>query len=1082
MNKKTNLKRKEPHHIIGIGASAGGMNEINLFFDHTPMDEVSYIIIQHLSPDYKSMMAELLSRHSKLKVTEAKDNMLVECNQVYLVPSDKYMTISEERLHLTDKGKKGGPHLTINKFFNSLAIARGKSAIGVVLSGTGLDGSEGVEAIKKYGGLVLASDPALTAFSDMPLNAIATGSVDYILSPQLMPQAIEYYVNNGGALLSGSFEDKEEHKIIIAIKGLIKEQLPLDFTDYKPGTISRRVKKRAAAHNFNNLSDYFDFLKKDKEEVILLAKDFLISVTSFFRDQEAFDFIQSDVIPRILEQRGPESEIKLWVAGCATGEEAYSLAIILREQLIGEYKNTVVKIFATDVDNNALIHAGKGIYNKQSTKNISPERLKTFFTKEGNQYKVKPEIRKMLIFAQHDLVQNPPYCNMDFISCRNLLIYMTPSLQKKIFLMLLFGLKKDGYLFLGSSEIPTSIITGLDTVNKKWKIYKSIGKKERVPFDAFSIPVLADLKSTTTFVSREMNLNAQNNNLSDAVNEAFMNELGYLLVCINEKNEVIKTYGDTTKYLLQKNFNRNLSDLLPKPLAIAFYAASRTALQTNKKAMVKDVNTGNKKVQLSVNLMVKPLPVKKGDPKILMVLFSDGGVSNPVLKNGLVFDEKIYHDQYIINLEEELKEVKDELQDTLEKLDASNQNMQSFNEELLSANEELQSTNEEMESINEELHTINVDYQAKNKELLELNDDLNNYFRSNINGQLFVNENLLLMKYSPGTVKHINLLDSDIGRPLTNITTNIRFENIVDDIKKVMVSGGVITKEVQANDGKWYQLMTMPYIQQIGHKMSGAIVTFFDITKLKETQLELDKTNKNLKLVNADLDNFVLAASHDLMGPMANIEMSIDVMNQLKVSDDPELNKFLEIINESVIKFKLLLKEMATIGKIEDEMMFREKIDVSDLINDISLSIKDMIDSGKAILTTDIEVPFIYFSKKNLRSILYNLINNAVKYNKSLHPTITISTRKEDGFVLLSVSDNGIGIPEKDLEKVFSLYGRLKNSNIEGQGIGLFLVKKVVDAAGGKVTVESKEGEGSRFTIYFPENLEKKTLQERKHF
>lgn len=1076
MNNTPASEPKQPHHIIAIGASAGGMNEINLFFDHTPMDEVSYIIIQHLSPDYKSMMAELLSRHSKLKVTEAKDNMQVECNQVYLVPSDKYMTISNERLHLAAKGKNGGPHLTINTFFNSLAIARGKSAIGVILSGTGSDGSEGAEAIKKHGGLVLASDPALTAFSDMPSNAIATGSVDYILSPQQMPQAIEYYVNNDGALLTGDFEDKEENKIIVAIKNLIKEQLPFDFTDYKQATISRRIKKRAASHNFNKLSDYLDFLKITKEEVEALAKEFLISVTSFFRDKEAFDFLQSDVIPHILEQTPPDGEIKIWVAGCATGEEAYSLAILLREQLTGDYQNIIVKIFATDVDTNALIQAGKGIYNKSATKTISSERLKNFFTKEGNQYKVNPEIRKMLIFAQHDLAQNPPYCNMDFISCRNLLIYLTPALQKKIFLMLLFGLKKNGYLFLGSSEIPTSIITELEIVNKKWKIYKSIGKKERVPFDTFSIPILADFKSTTASVSRDMNLNSQNNNLTELVNEAFINEVGYLLVCINEKNEVIKTYGDTTKYLLQKNFKLNLADLLPKPLAIAFYAASRTALQTNKKVVVKGINVTNKENGLSVNLMVKPLCAKKEAPKVLMILFSDGNIMNPELSESLVFDEKIYHDQFIINLEEELKEVKDKLHDTFEKLDASNQNMQSFNEELLSANEELQSTNEEMESINEELHTINVEYQAKNKELLELNDDLNNYFRSNINGQLFVNENLLLMKFSPGTVKHINLLESDIGRPITNITTNIRFETIVGDIKKVMISGGIITKEIQSTDGKWYQLMTMPYIQQIGNRMSGAIITFFDITELKETQLALDNTNKNLMLVNEDLDNFVLAASHDLLGPLGNIEMSIGVMNQLEMSDNPDLNKFLEIINNSVIKFKSLLKEMATIGKIENEMIIRELVDINELISEISLSIKDMIDSGKAVLTSDISTPYIYFSKKNLRSILYNLINNALKYNQSPHPAIAISTKKEKGYVLLSVSDNGIGIPEKDLGKVFSMYGRL-NTGIDGQGIGLFLVKKVVDAAGGKVTVESKEGKGSTFTIYFPEDLQEKIPQ-----
>lgn len=1063
------MKLKQPHHIIAIGASAGGMDEINHFFDHTPMDEVSYIIIQHLSPDFKSRMVDLLARHTSLKVKEAEDDMWVECNQVYLIPSDKFMTIHEGRLHLTDKGKKDGPHLTINTFFNSLASARGKDAIGVILSGNGSDGSEGVGAIKKHGGLVLASDPAQAEFSDMPSNAIATGAVDYILSPQLMPKAIEYYVKHNRALLPDGLEDKEEDKIVAAIIDVIKAQLPLDFTDYKQTTILRRIKRRAASHNFNKLADYLDFIKTTDDEVKALAQDFLISVTSFFRDKEAFAFIQTDVIPNIIRRIVPGDEIKFWVAGCATGEEAYSLAILLREQLTGKYKDTLVKIFATDIDTSALIFAGKGIYNEHITKDVSPERIERFFIKEGNKYKIQHEIRKMLIFAQHDLVQNPPYCNMDFISCRNLLIYMTQSLQKKIFLMLHFGLKKDGYLFLGSSENAHVIKSSLEVVNEKWKVYKNLGTKQVVRFDAFSLPALVDIKPLTHTELRDNNNNQnKNNNLTESVNEALVTELGYLLVCIDERNNVVQTYGDTTRYLLQKNFNLNLADLLPKPLAVAFFSASRTALQSNEKVVVNGIHIKNNETLLSVNLLVKPMAVKKGGRKLLLVLFSDDKTVNPLLNEAKVFDEKMYHDEYIINMEEELRELKYELHATFEKLDASNENMQSFNEELLSANEEMQSTNEEMQSVNEELHTINADYQAKNKELIELNDDLNNYFRSNINGQLFVNKDMLLMKFSPGTVKHINLNETDIGRPLSNITTNIKFETILNDIKDVMANGGVINKEIEATNGKWYQMMTMPYLRQADNKIDGAIITFNDITELKKTQLELDTTNKNLLQINADLDNFVLTASHDLLGPIGNIEMSIDVMNQLKITDDPQLRKFLEIINTSVKKFKFLLKELATIGKIENEMITRELVDINELISDISLSIKDITSSKKVVITSNISIPYIYFSKKNLRSILYNLIDNALKYNRTAHPAIIISTKKESGFVLLSVEDNGIGIPEEDYDKVFSMYGRL-DKNIEGQGIGLYLIKKIVDAAGGKVTVQSKPGKGSTFTIYFKE-------------
>ena len=444
-------------------------------------------------------------------------------------------------------------------------------------------------------------------------------------------------------------------------------------------------------------------------------------------------------------------------------------------------------------------------------------------------------------------------------------------------------------------------------VNKKWKIYKNIGEKEVIRFDAFSVPASVDIKSVASLTSGDSSHQYKKNNLSELVNEALMNELGYLLVCIDEKNNVIQTYGDTAKYLLQKNFNLNHRRSFTLSLSQSlFYGKPGTASQSGEKMVINGINIKKDQALLTVNLMVKPLSVKNGQQKLLLVFFSDDKLPDSVLREGKVFDEKMYHDQYIIDLEEELREIKYELHATFEKLDASNENMQSFNEELLSANEEMQSTNEEMQSVNEELHTINADYQLKNKELIEMNDDLNNYFRSNINGHLFVNNDLLLMKFSPGTVKHINLSDTDIGRPISDITTNIKFQTIVNDIKEVIAHSEIITREVEANNGKWYQMMTMPYVRQIDNRTDGAIISFNDITELKLTQLELDRTNKNLMNINADLDNFVHTASHDLLGPLANIQLCIDVMNQLQLSDNPQLHKFLEIINGSIKMFCVL--------------------------------------------------------------------------------------------------------------------------------------------------------------------------------
>ena len=366
--------------------------------------------------------------------------------------------------------------------------------------------------------------------------------------------------------------------------------------------------------------------------------------------------------------------------------------------------------------------------------------------------------------------------------------------------------------------------------------------------------------------------------------------------------------------------------------------------------------------------------------------------------------------------------------------------MQSFNEELLSANEEMQSTNEEMQSVNEELHTVNTDYQLKNKELQEINDDLNNYFRSNINGQLFVDSDMILMKFSPGAVKQINLLETDVGRPLSHISTNIKFETITADIKNVIAEGVVVTKEIETNNGKWYQVMTMPYIRQADNTRHGAIITFNDITELKKAQDDLDKKNISLRRINDDLDNFVHVASHDLLAPLGNIELSIEVMNQIKLNGD-ELNKFLTIINTSIKKLRSLITDIGHISRLESEMIETEWVDLDKIIDNILWSLEDKIKQSGAVINRHLEVKHILFSKKNLRSILYNLISNSIKFKSTLPPVINVHTTQDKSNIILSVRDNGIGLSELDVFKIFNLYERLHH-DIEGQGIGLYLAKK----------------------------------------
>jgi two-component system CheB/CheR fusion protein len=1069
-------KVSDKQYIIAIGASAGGLEAIAAFFDYTPLDAVSYILIQHLAPGFKSQMAQILAPHSKLQIVDVTDDIDIEANKIYLIPSSKFMTIEDGRLILSDKKDKQRPHMTIDHFFMSLARERGNKAIGIILSGTGNDGAKGCEAIKSAGGLVIVQDPATANFTEMPLASIATG-VDIVISPEAMPQLIEDYVKDGifDMLLDDKSENITEDKLL-AILNLIKGNLPVDFTDYKRPTILRRIKRRMLQYNFSRVDKYYQFLLNNPVEIEQLAADFLIGVTSFFRDIDAYTIIQKTVIPDLVNE-AKNNVLKIWVAGCATGEEAYSLAILVKEYLLKVNSTLEVKIFATDINRAALDIASKGVYSESIEKDVSDERLQNFFNREGNTYKIKHDIRKMLIFAQHDLVKNPPYCNVDLISCRNLLIYMNVFLQKKIFTMMHFGLKKGGYLFLGPSENAAILKEDFTEISNKWNILKSNKNSRGIKFDSFSSPVLEELKTTTMEVSKKSSISSSPIALTDLINIAIVEESGLSGVCTDQNLKVFQAFGDTSFYLQNKNFNFNLNELLPQNLAIAFRAAAFKALKQNEKLVLNDLlfeGKANEKSRM-VDVIFKPIVKDRSEAPFLLILFMDNN-STPTARARI---KETNIDQltkdHLLDLERELAETRHKLTVAYERIESSNENMQSFNEELQSANEEMQSaneemqsTNEELQSVNEELQTVNKEYQVTNAELTESNDDLNNYFRSNKNGQLFVDRQLLLKKYSPGTVKHVNIRESDIGRPLSNITTNIKLTTLIEDIREVIITGETITREAESSDGRVYQVMTMPYVRQNSQETDGAIVSFYDITELKQILYELDISNKRLLRINADLNNFVYSASHDLNAPIVNIEMVLDTLNTKIDMEDPDIIELSELMNSCIITFKAVIADLAKIGLMESELLEPEAPEnLADIFRETTEIISERIKSTNATFIVNFEQPWIRFPKKYLRSILLNLITNAIKFHHDDRaPVITIKSRLDEKFAVLTVEDNGIGIEQGRIDFIFRMYRRI-NKDIEGQGIGLYLIKKIVDATGGKIEVESEPGKGSKFSIFF---------------
>nr|WP_187263590.1 CheR family methyltransferase [Pontibacter beigongshangensis] len=824
------------------------------------------------------------------------------------------------------------------------------------------------------------------------------------------------------------------------------------------------------ANNAETIGDYIQMLKSDPSEIDTLAKEFLISVTRFFRDSEAFDVIATRVIPEIVENKLLVDVLKVWVIGCATGEEAYSLAILLKEHLIEVKKDIEVKIFASDIDKEALAKASKAIYPQSISKDVSEERLNNFFTKVGDEYKVRDNIRKMIIFAEHDIIHQPPYGKIDLISCRNLMIYFNPTLQRKIFATLAFCLNADGYLFLGPSEGLGSLEGSFKEIDKKWKIYLNTEKNAVLQFKAYAPHHLEVKKLTYSTLTLKPLKNSVSASLPALLYKSTLEEARFLAgVCVDENNKVMLPFGDFEKFLLPKLFNDNLLELLPAELAIAAGTSIKKAIKENAKVAVQEIYFKVDQHIRSVNMLVKPLLNENtADHKVIVLYFAEGEVDRNTRQSVELFNKETHTSRYLSDLESELAETRKKLAEAHVYLDESNSNIQSYNEELLSGNEEMQSSNEELQSMNEELNTVNLEYQLKIKELAELNDDLHNYFRSTYITQIYVNNDIVLKKYNPLTIKQINIKEADIGRPLADISTNIRFSTLIEDIQEVIDTQLIKEKPVETTDSKWYSMMIVPYIRSQDNKTDGAVITFSDISEITESKKIIQENNRRLVEINKEHDTFIYSASHDLKAPVNNIE---GLLHHLKSTDTPEDKKvIISHLEKSVIRLKETISELSDITRIESEIDEAEKVNVPRLLEEVKMGLSDALVASNATINVAFEENEINFSRKNLRSIFFNLLSNALKYRSpDRQLEVTIKSKRVADSIILSFEDNGIGIKPDKIRDIFTKFRRVhsKEINVEGEGIGLYLVKKIIGNAGGDIKVESSFGQGSSFSICF---------------
>lgn len=1182
-----------PQLVVGIGASAGGLEALEAFFEHMPTDSgMAFVVVQHLSPDFKSLMDEILSRRTKLPVCLVADGVAVEPNRIYLIPAKKEMIISQGRLLLSDRGHDQELSLPIDVFFRSLAQDCEARAVAVVLSGGGSDGSRGICDVHEAGGVVLVQDPESAQFDGMPRTARDAGVADAILPPHEMPQFLQRHAS--GAVSRRHEVARASDQGMSAVYRMLEKEFGIDFTHYKPSTVTRRIERRLQLSRIDHIDTYVRRLREEREELDVLYRDLLIGVTRFFRNEEAFRLLEERVLPELWQSLPSGAPLRVWVAGCATGEEVYSLAILLYElgERLGERP---IKIFATDVHRGSLDVATRGLYDEQAVAGVSRERLERHFVRRGQSYQVSPEIRQLVVFAQHNVIKDAPFTRVHLVSCRNMLIYLQPGVQQRVLSFFHFALTLGGVLFLGPSENPGTLTHDFETVDKHWRVYRKTSDS-RVQVDTkpqlsprsqrMSSPLSVRTQPSSNRYSVPQLLGVYDSLLAAVIPPSLL---------VNDAGELVHVFGGASKFLKLQDGRQGLSvlDLVEGELKTVLAGSLQRALKLGTPLTFRSVHVLDGASSGHYEITVRPLRSRNDGVAHLLISFHlnelDASGQTPPTELNL---SEVTREQ-LTAMEAELKYTKENLQSVTEELESSNEELQAANEELLASNEELQSTNEELQSVNEELYSVNAEYQRKITDLTELANDMENLLASTDIGTVFLDAQLRIRKFTSRAAEVFHLLPHDIGRPIENLTHSMEYPELAADFRRVLASGSPIERELRDGTQRTFFTRILPY--RAKGAIDGVVLTLIDVTGLKgaedalfheryllnsllasvpdaiyfkdargrfiranralASRLGLDDPRKAEGKTGFELpgfaqalsvhqqddvvlrsgvaqhyqlerrqgpdgrdawdlvtrlplsdpsgavvgiigifrdvteqkrnqekiheavvrrDQFLAMLSHELRNPLGALVTATRLLREGSISAERN-ERLLDVLSRQSEQMARLLDDLLEASRVtQDKIELRKRaLDLRPIVQDAAEVAREQLQARRIQLELELDPQplVVEGDPARLQQIQANLLNNAAKYT-SPGGHVWVSALREGDDAVLSVRDDGVGIPPDTLADVFELFvqsHRTLDRSDGGLGVGLTLVRGLVERHGGTVAAHSEgEGLGSEFKVRLP--------------